>query len=58
MNNELLTYFYNDIEVKKLDSYLPFSANSLESLALSVATSFKKNKRDIALVFSSLFFLF
>ena len=55
MNNELLTYFYNDIEVKKLDSYLPFSANSLESLALSVATSFKKNKRDIALVFSSLF---
>lgn len=51
----LFNFLINDKEVRKISEDLPFSADSIEGLALGVATSFLNDNKNIAVVLPSLF---
>lgn len=53
--DKFLTYFVNDEEVKNISEAKNFRANSLESLALSLATSFNLENKNIAIVVPNLY---
>jgi transcription-repair coupling factor (superfamily II helicase) len=53
--NSLIEKLKNDEQVKALCEHRPFKANSIESLAVTVAVAFIKEKQNIAVVLPSLF---